>query len=193
MGRSSASDAATAEYLYVPCVGVRHDGYRAETRRWVQEVPIIKKTVKWIYYASDSWNRREAIVSPGCISREQFEADTRSCPRGERRGRRGYLAGVIPVPGDGQRPGSAGPLFCSWSRHAPGRWHNCHARPRGIASVDPLVSRSPGSGIRPGSGLHAAESTGLAGRDFGHLRWPANGPVPRPRASRPWRDERASR
>jgi hypothetical protein len=75
MGRSSADHAAIVEYLYVPCVGTRHDGCRAEARRWVQEVPIIKKTAKWIYYASDSWNRREAIVSPGCISRAQFEAD----------------------------------------------------------------------------------------------------------------------
>ena len=49
----------------------------AETRRWVQEVPIVRKTAKLIYYASDSWDRREAVVSPGCISREQFEADTR--------------------------------------------------------------------------------------------------------------------
>jgi hypothetical protein len=75
MSRSSAKDAVTAEYLYVPCVGARHRGHRAEGRRWVQEVPIVKKTAKWIFYASDSWNRREAIVSPGCISREQFEAD----------------------------------------------------------------------------------------------------------------------
>ena len=76
MGRSNADDAAAVEFLYVPCVGVRHNGYRAGTRRWVQEVPIIKKTAKWTYYASDSWNRREAIVSPGRISREQFEANT---------------------------------------------------------------------------------------------------------------------
>ena len=54
------------------------------TRRWVQEVPIVKRTAKRIYYASDSWDRREAVVSPGCISREQFETDTRChdhCPR----------------------------------------------------------------------------------------------------------------
>ena len=44
----------------------------------------VKKTAKLIYYTSDSWDRREAIVSPGCISREQFETDTRcrdNCPR----------------------------------------------------------------------------------------------------------------
>jgi hypothetical protein len=83
----------TAEYLYVPCVR----GYPAGTRRWVQEVPIVRKTAKLIYYASDSWDRREAVVSPGCISREQFEADAL------------YPAGVIPVPGHRHRP--AGRLF----------------------------------------------------------------------------------
>ena len=83
----------TAEYLYVPCVR----GYPAGTRRWVQEVPIVRKTAKLIYYASDSWDRREAVVSPGCISREQFETDTL------------YPAGVIPVPGHRRR--AAGRLF----------------------------------------------------------------------------------
>ena len=83
----------TAEYLYVACVR----GYPAGTRRWVQEVPIVRKTPKLIYYASDSWDRREAVVSPGCISREQFEADTL------------YPAGVIPVPGHRHR--RAGRLF----------------------------------------------------------------------------------
>ena len=83
----------TAEYLYVACVR----RYPAGTRRWVQEVPIVRKTAKLIYYASDSWDRREAVVSPGCISREQFEADAL------------YPAGVIPVPGHRHRP--AGRLF----------------------------------------------------------------------------------
>lgn len=83
----------TAEFLYVACVR----GYPAGTRRWVQEVPIVRKTAKLIYYASDSWDRREAVVSPGCISREQFETDTL------------YPAGVIPVPGHRHRP--AGQLF----------------------------------------------------------------------------------
>jgi hypothetical protein len=88
-----AYDPADVEYLYVPCVRIRHHGYSVETHRWVQEVPIVKKTAKWIYYTGDSWNRREAVVSPGCISREQFEA------------------GVIPIPGDRYRPGPAGRLF----------------------------------------------------------------------------------
>jgi hypothetical protein len=86
-----ATQAAPAEYLYVPCVR----GCPAGTRRWVQQVPIVRKTVKLIYYASDSWDRGEAVVSPGCISREQFETDTE------------YPAGVIPIPG--YRP--AGRLF----------------------------------------------------------------------------------
>jgi hypothetical protein len=83
----------TAEYLYVLCVR----SHPAGTRRWVQEVPIVRKTAKLIYYASDSWDRRDAVVSPGCISREQFEADAL------------YPAGVIPVPGHRHRP--AGRLF----------------------------------------------------------------------------------
>jgi len=79
-----ANDAAPVEYLYVPCDRIRYHGFSAETRRWVQEVPIVKKTAKWIYYTSDSWDRIEAVVSPGCISREQFETGTRcraDCPR----------------------------------------------------------------------------------------------------------------
>jgi hypothetical protein len=78
-------------------------------------VPIVKKTAQRIYYASDSWDRREAVISPGCISREQFETDTRCgddrehCPHRDDRCRHGYPAGVIPVPGD--RPGPAGRLF----------------------------------------------------------------------------------
>jgi len=75
--RPRADDAAPAGYLYVPCVGIRYEGSSGKTRRWVQEVPIVKKTAKLIYYTSDSWDRREAVVSPGCISREQFETDTR--------------------------------------------------------------------------------------------------------------------
>jgi hypothetical protein len=128
-----ADDAAPAGYLYVPCARIRYHGYPAGTRRWVQEVPIIKKTADLIYYASDSWDRREAVVSPGCISREQFETDTlcdddcladtrgvrcaqhgytwQHCPHGEDRCRHEYPAGVIPIPGDRYRRGPAGRLF----------------------------------------------------------------------------------
>jgi hypothetical protein len=126
------SHADAAEYLYVPCARVYGNGSAAETRRWVQEVPIVRKTAKLIYYASDSWSRREAVVSPGCISRELFEADTRC--------RHGYPPGVIPIPG-GHRTGSAGRLFyatgqaaesdlCRWERERAGR----------TTSLAPLVS-----------------------------------------------------
>ena len=82
--KPGAHDAAPTGYLYVPCVRIRYQAGPAQTRRWVQEVPIVKKTATLIYYTSDSWDRREAVVSPGCISREQFETDTRchdDCPR----------------------------------------------------------------------------------------------------------------
>jgi hypothetical protein len=71
------------QYLYVPCVRISYHDCSAQTRRWVQQVPIVKKTAKWIYYASDSWDRNEAVVSPGRISREEFDTDTRchdDCP-----------------------------------------------------------------------------------------------------------------
>ena len=115
--KPGADDAAPAGYLYVPCARIRCHGSPAQTRRWVQQVPIVKKTAQWIYYASDSWDRREAVVSPGRISREQFETDTRRGddrehrPHGDDRCRHGYPAGVIPVPGDRHRPGPAGRLF----------------------------------------------------------------------------------
>jgi len=138
-----ADDAAPAGYLYVPCARNPRHGYPAQTRRWVQEVPIVKKTAMLIYYTSDSWDRREAVVSPGCISREQFETDTRChdhcpadargvrcarhrytwehCPHGEDQCRRGYPAGVIPIPGD--RPGPAGRLFFATRQAAEDHLH----------------------------------------------------------------------
>ena len=129
-----ADDAAVpVGYLYVPCTRTRYHGHPAETRRWVQEVPIVKKTARLIYYTSDSWDRHEAVVSPGCISREQLETDTRCdtdcpadtrgarcarhgytrehCPHGEDRRRHGYPAGVIPIPGDPHCTGPVGRLF----------------------------------------------------------------------------------
>lgn len=71
-----AHDTAPAGYLYVPCVRAGDHGHPAQTRCWIQAVPIVKKTAKWIYYTSDSWDPREAVVSPGCISREQLETHT---------------------------------------------------------------------------------------------------------------------
>ena len=52
------------EYLYVPCARIRDNGYPAETRRRVQEVPIAKKTAKRIYYTSNTWDRSQAVVAP---------------------------------------------------------------------------------------------------------------------------------
>jgi len=103
--------AIAAGYLYVACVGAGYHGSRAGTRRWVQAVPIVKKTAKLIFYASDSWDRREAVVSPGCISRQQFEADTRCHDHGEDPCGHGHPAGVIPIPGHRHGPGPAGLLF----------------------------------------------------------------------------------
>jgi hypothetical protein len=114
--KAGASDAAPVEYLYVPCIRVRRHGQSAETRRWVQAVPIVRKTTNWIYYASDSWNRREAVVGPGRISREQFETDGH-----------GYPAGVIPVPGDRHVAGPAGRLFFATRQAAE---HHLHREER---------------------------------------------------------------
>jgi hypothetical protein len=113
-----ADDTTTMEFLYIPCARTRYNGHPGETRRWVQEVPIVKKTAKLIYYTSDTWNWHEAAVSPGCISREQFEADTR-CPR-EAPCRHGYPAGVIPIPADRRRAGPAGRLFFATREAAEG-------------------------------------------------------------------------
>lgn len=114
----AANAAATIEFLYVPCTRPCRNGRSGETRRWVQEVPIIKKTAKLIYYTSDSWDWHEAVVSPGCISREHFEADTRC--HTEDRCRHGYPAGVIPIPGDRRRAGPAGRLFFATREAAEG-------------------------------------------------------------------------
>jgi hypothetical protein len=113
-----ANDAATTEYLYVPCVRTGYNGHLSETRRWVQQVPIVKKTAKLIYYTSDSWNWRDAVVGPGCISRERFEADTR-CHR-EDRCHHGYPAGVISIPGDRHRAGPVGRFFFATREAAEG-------------------------------------------------------------------------
>ena len=82
--KPGAHNAAPVEYLYVPCVYAPSVDYPAEARRWVQEVPIVKKTAKRIYYTSGTWDRSRAVVPPGCIGRQEFETDTRcrdSCPR----------------------------------------------------------------------------------------------------------------
>jgi hypothetical protein len=115
------------EYLYVPCARIRDNGYPAETRRRVQEVPIAKKTAKRIYYTSNTWDRSQAVVPPGCISRQEFESDTRchdNCPRD-------IAAGLVCAPhGRGHR-------HCVHLL-APGR--HCHA-PGGCGKDCPADTR----------------------------------------------------
>jgi len=167
---SGADDAAPAEYLYVPCARVRYHGLSAETRRWVQEVPIVRKTAKRIYYTSDSWDRIEAVVSPGCISREEFETDTRcraASPRDSAAGpvraphgrgprhcvpnrcRHGYPAGVIPIPGahPGRRAGYSSPparppntTCTAGNTSEPGRPYRTHHASRSCAARWPTLT-----------------------------------------------------
>ena len=127
-GHARADDAAPVEYLYVPCARIGH-GRSAQPRRWVQAVPIVRKTARWIYYTSDTWDRAEAVVSPGCISRQEFETDTRY-----RADHRGYPAGVIPVPG--ARPGSAGRLFFATRQAAEHHLYRGDGEPAGPAARD---------------------------------------------------------
>ena len=74
----SRASGTAAEFLYVPCVRSGDQGGGPDgTRRWVQPVPIVRKTAKLIYYTSDSWDRRQAVISPGCISYEQVNTGPR--------------------------------------------------------------------------------------------------------------------
>ena len=115
------------ECLYVPCTRVRYDGSSTQTRRWVQGVAVVKKTTKWIYYTSDSWNRLESVVSPGCINREKFE----SCQQG-------FPAGVIPIPGQHSHSRSAGRLFFATREAAEEHLH--HADRERVEQAAPKAS-----------------------------------------------------
>ena len=137
-----ADDAAPAEYLYIPCARSRHHGYPAQTR-WVQEVPIVKKTAKWIYYTSETWDRREAVVGPGRISRQEFETDTRcheDCP------------GISPLAWSALRTAAAtGTARMAWPRAATA------ARPAAAgktARQTPAECAAPGP-VTPGTAAHA--------------------------------------
>lgn len=132
--KPAGAGAATGEFLYVPCTRTPDKSRAGETRQWVQEVPIVKKTTKLIYYTSDSWNWREAVVSPGCISREQFEADTRAHKQAWCR--HGYPAGVIPIPGDRHRAEPAGRLFFATREAAEGDLHRGERGGTGRAARD---------------------------------------------------------
>jgi hypothetical protein len=130
---SIASDAAPTGYLFVPCVCTHYNGHSTCTICWVQAVPIVRKTAKLIYYTSDSWNWRKAVVSPGCISRPQFEADTRG--QGGEPSRHGYPAGVIPIPPGGRQSGSAGRLFFASREAAEGHLDREERRQAGEADA----------------------------------------------------------
>jgi hypothetical protein len=162
-----ADDAPLPGYLYVPSVGIRYHGSPAQTDHWVQEVPIVKKTAKWIYYTSDSWDRHEAVVSPGRISREQFETDTRCHSECQRdiaadrvcapHGRSHHHCVHVLAPGpDCHAPGGCGqdcPADTRGVRYArPGHtWQHCphgedqchHGYPAGVIPI-------PGHRHRPG-------------------------------------------
>ena len=188
--RQAGADAAPAGYLYVPCARIGSRGYPAPARRRVQQVPIVKKTAQLIYYASDSWDRREAVISPGCISREQFETDTRCgddsehCPHRDDRCRHGYPAGVIPVPGD--RPGR--PAGCSspparppkttctaGNASKPDRPHRQHRRSGSCAA--PWPTPTPTAAAQPGSSSRRAAGTRRRSgpREGNAPTWPAPG------------------
>ena len=131
-----ASRAAPAGYLYVPVPHPLH-GSSAELRRWVQKVPIVKQTANWIYYTSDSWDRREAVVSPGCISRDEFETDTRChdhCPRN---------------------------MTAAWCvRTAAATATACMSWPRAVAATSPAAA---GTTARQAAAAGGAQSTGTRG------------------------------
>ena len=185
--RSGRSRAAPAGYLYVPCTRIRYHGSSAELRRWVQEVPIVKQTAKCIYYTSDSWDRRQAVVSPGCISREQFETDTRchdTCPRD-------IAAGLVCAPhGRGYRH-CVHVLAPSRHCHAPGgcgddcpadtrgwrcaqhgyTWEHCpHGEDRCRRGYPADVIPVPGHRHRPGPADRLFFATRQAAEDHLHRR-----------------------
>jgi hypothetical protein len=80
--RRETAEAAPVEYLYEPWSW--YDDY-GETHEGINEIPIVKKTAKRIYYDNtDSWDRVAGTVTLGYISREDYETDTRckdTCPR----------------------------------------------------------------------------------------------------------------
>ena len=173
-GAMDGSSLIDAEYLYIPCARIRDHGHPAQTRRWVQPVPIVKKTAKLIYYTSDSWDRREAVVSPGCISREQFEADTRCHDRCPPR----IPGRVIPVPGDRHRPGPAPRLFFATRQAAeaslypgerqlePSQPDTPHRKPRPSRNCADAMADAHPDRRRHGRAVHPSAPTGTR-RRFG--------------------------
>lgn len=82
--KPGAAETTLVEYLYEPWSWSDYDNYPYETSKGINEIPILRKTAKRIYYdASDSWDRQYGVVTQGYIDRQDFEADTRcrgACP-----------------------------------------------------------------------------------------------------------------
>ncbi len=82
--KPGATGTTLLEYLYEPWSWSDYDNPPYETHKGINEIPIVKKTAKRIYYdSSDSWDRSEGVITLGYINREDFEADTRckdTCP-----------------------------------------------------------------------------------------------------------------
>lgn len=78
--RTSAgtTDTTVVEHLYVPCTYIPYDDALAETRRWVAEIPVVRKTRKRIWFAErdapklgDGWGAERHKLC--WIDREEFE------------------------------------------------------------------------------------------------------------------------
>jgi hypothetical protein len=80
---SGDRDARPVEYLYVPWT--RYDYDYGTRSAGIDEIPIVKKTPKRVYYeAGGSWDKYEQVHTLAWIDREELETDTRckeECPR----------------------------------------------------------------------------------------------------------------
>jgi hypothetical protein len=80
---SGERDARPVEYLYEPWSWTDYD-YDGKTHKGINEIPIVKKTAKRIYYDNTSrWDAEDGVVTLGFIDRAGFENDTTcraSCP-----------------------------------------------------------------------------------------------------------------
>ena len=80
---SGEKDVRPVEYLYEPWSWTYYEG-DGKTHKDINEIPIVKKTAKRIYYDNTSrWDQHDGVVTLGFISREEFETDTRCrevCP-----------------------------------------------------------------------------------------------------------------
>ncbi|WP_300610606.1 hypothetical protein [Trebonia sp.] len=71
--KPGAASAAPVEYLYIPCTCTPYDDYLAETRRWVEAVPVVRKTARRLYY--DTRRHEEDDPRLGYIDRQVLERD----------------------------------------------------------------------------------------------------------------------